>query len=95
VKLDRTLVDAAETARSKIEYQLKRLLAQVARAEAQKGELVTRHAQTLSHALYPDKGLQERGVGGIYFLARYGRDLLQQLHNTIQPDCHDHQILEL
>jgi bacillithiol biosynthesis cysteine-adding enzyme BshC len=94
-KLDRTLVDAAETARSKIEYQLERLHAQAARAEAQKGELVTRHAENLSSALYPDKGLQERGIGGIYFLARYGREFLQQLHDAIQPDCHDHQILEL
>jgi bacillithiol biosynthesis cysteine-adding enzyme BshC len=95
VKLDRTLVDAADTARSKIEYQLERLHSQVARAEAQKSELVARHAETLSHALYPDKGLQERGIGGIYFLARYGRDFLQQLHDAMQPDCHDHQILEL
>ncbi len=95
VKLDRTLVDAAETARSKIEYQLERLQSQAARAEAQKSELVTRHAETLSQALYPDKGLQERGIGGIYFLARYGREFLQQLHDSIQPDCHDHQILEL
>jgi uncharacterized protein YllA (UPF0747 family) len=95
VKLDRTLVDAAETARSKIEYQLERLQSQAARAEAQKSELVTRHAETLSQALYPDKGLQERGIGGIYFLARYGREFLQQLHDSMQPDCHDHQVLEL
>lgn len=94
-KLDRTLVDAAETTRSKIEYQLERLQTQAARAEALKSELVTRHAETLSHALYPDKGLQERGIGGIYFLARYGREFLQQLHDAIQTDCHDHQILEL
>ncbi len=95
VKLDRTLVDAAETARSKIEYQLERLHAQAARAEAQKSELVTRHSETLSQALYPDKNLQERGVGGIYFLARYGREFLHQLHDAIQPDCHNHQVLEL
>jgi bacillithiol biosynthesis cysteine-adding enzyme BshC len=94
-KLDRTLVDAAETARSKMQYQLERLHSQVARAEAQKGELVTRHADALSQALYPDKGLQERAVGGIYFMARYGRELLHQLYDAIQPDCHDHQILEL
>jgi bacillithiol biosynthesis cysteine-adding enzyme BshC len=94
-KLDRTLIDAAETARSKIEYQLERLFSQAARAEALKSELVTRHAETLSQALYPDKGLQERGVGGVYFLARYGREFLQQLHDAIQPDCHDHQVLEL
>ncbi len=94
-KLDRTLIDAAETARSKIEYQLERLYSQAARAEALKSELVTRHAEILSQALYPDKGLQERGVGGVYFLARYGREFLQQLHDAIQPDCHDHQVLEL
>lgn len=94
-KLDRTLVDAAETAGSKMQYQLERLYTQAARAEAQKGELVNRHAETLSQALYPDKGLQERGIGGMYFVARYGRELLQQLHDGIQPDCHDHQILEL
>lgn len=95
LKLDRTLVDAAETARSKIEYQLERLHSQAARAEALKSELVARHADTLSHALYPDKGLQERGISGIYFLARYGREFLHQLHDAIHPDCHDHQLLEL
>ena len=94
-KLDRTLIDAADTARSKIEHQLERLCTQAARAEALKSELVTRHAETLSQALYPDKGLQERGVGGVYFLARYGHGFLQQLYDAIQPDCHDHQILAL
>lgn len=94
-KLDRTLVDAAETSCSKMQHQLEKLHAQAARAEAQKGELVTRHADHLSDALYPDKGLQERGIGGIYFLARYGRDLLHQLYETIHADCHDHQVIEL
>jgi bacillithiol biosynthesis cysteine-adding enzyme BshC len=94
-RLDRTLIDAADTAGSKMQYQFERLYTQAARAEAQKGELVSRHAETLSQALYPDKGLQERGIGAVYFMARYGRELLQQLHDAIQPDCHDHQILEL
>jgi len=94
-KLDRTLVDAAQTAGSKMQHQLEKLHTQAARAEAQKGELVGRHAETLREALYPDKGLQERGIGGVYFLARYGRELLHQLYDAIQPDCHDHQILEL
>lgn len=94
-KLDRTLVDAAQTAASKMQHQLEKLHTQAARAEAQKGELVTRHAETLSQALYPDKGLQERAIGGIYFVARYGRDFLHQLYEAIHSDCHDHQILEL
>jgi bacillithiol biosynthesis cysteine-adding enzyme BshC len=94
-KLDRTLVEAAQTASSKMRYQLDRLYTQAARAELQKGEVVGRHAETLTQALFPGKGLQERGIGGAYFLARYGLNLLHQLHHTIQLDCHDHQILEL
>ena len=93
--LDRTLVDAADTAGSKMQYQLDRLYQQAARSESQKSELVTRHADTLSQALYPEKGLQERTFGAAYFVARYGRDLLHQVYESIQPDCHDHQILEV
>ena len=94
-RLDRTLVDAAETCRSKMQHQLEKLYSQAARAESLKGELVSRHAHILSEAIYPEKGLQERTIGGIYFLARYGHDLLHQLHDTIHFDCHDHQIIEL
>lgn len=94
-RLDRTLVDAAQTATSKMQHQLEKLQTQAARAEAQKSEVVTRHAEALSQALYPAKGLQERAVGGISFVARYGTELLHQIYETIQPGCHDHQILEL
>ena len=94
-KLDKTLVDAAETSRSKMQHQLEKLYSQAARAEAQKGEVVSRHAELLSESLYPDKGLQERVIGGIYFLAHYGSDLLHQLYQTIHSDCHDHQIIDL
>jgi bacillithiol biosynthesis cysteine-adding enzyme BshC len=94
-KLDKTLVDAADTCHSKMQHQLEKLYAQAARAEALKGELVSRHAEGLSHALYPNKGLQERTIGGVYFLARYGQDLLHQLYETVNSSCHDHQVVEL
>jgi bacillithiol biosynthesis cysteine-adding enzyme BshC len=93
--LDRTLVDAAQTAGSKMHHQLERLYTQAARADAQKGELVGRHAEMLSQTLYPGRELQERGIGGLYFVARYGSELLRSLHESIHTDCHDHQILEL
>jgi bacillithiol biosynthesis cysteine-adding enzyme BshC len=94
-KLDPTLVDAAQTAASKMQHQLERLYMQATRAELRQGELIGRHAETLSQSLYPDKGLQERAIGGMYFLARYGPELLGQIYGTIHTDCHDHQILEL
>jgi bacillithiol synthase len=93
--LDPTLADAAETARSKMQHQLEKLHAQAARAESQKSDLISRHALTLSDSLYPEKGLQERTVGGIYFVAHYGMDWLREVYDCIHSDCHDHQILEL
>ena len=94
-KLDRTLVDAAQTAGSKMHHQLERLHTQAARAESEKSEVLRRHAESLSQTLFPGKGLQERSVAGVHYIARYGRDLLRQIHDAIHTDCHDHQILEL
>jgi bacillithiol biosynthesis cysteine-adding enzyme BshC len=94
-KLDPTLVDASQTGASKVLYQLDRLRERAMAAELRRSEVVSRHAEALSQALYPSGALQERGVAGIYFVGRYGTELLRSLHDTMRTDCHDHQILEL
>ena len=92
-QLDSTLVDSATRAESKMHYQLQRLRARAARAELLRNEILARHAVMLSNALYPEKGLQEREVAGIYFLARCGSEFLQQLYEQIHTDCLDHQVI--
>ena len=94
-KLDPTLVEASQTGSSKVRYQLDRLRERAMAAELRRSEVVSRHAEALSQALYPWNELQERGVAGIYFVARHGNELLRNIHDTIHTDCHDHQILEL
>ena len=94
-KLDPTLVEACQTGASKVHYQLDRLHERAMAAELRRSEVVRRHAEALSQALYPENALQERGVAGIYFVAKHGTELLQSLHDTLRTDCHDHQILEL
>jgi bacillithiol biosynthesis cysteine-adding enzyme BshC len=94
-KLDPTLVEASQTGASKVKYQLDRLRERAMAAELRRSEVVSRHAGALSQALYPENALQERGVAGIYFVARHGMELLRGLHETLRTDCHDHQILEL
>ena len=93
VRLDKTLVEAAENAASKMQHQLESLRARAARAEVRQSEVIGRHAQQLSNSLFPSKVLQEREIGAIYFLARYGVEFLQTLHNTLQSGCHDHQVV--
>jgi len=94
-ELDATLVGASQTAESKMNHQLDRLRQLATAAELRRSEVIGRHAEALGHTLYPDGALQERGIGGVYFLARHGIELLQNIHDTMQTDCHDHQILEL
>jgi bacillithiol synthase len=93
--LDKTLVESAQNAESKIQYQLTNLQSRAARAELRHSEVAERHARLLSNALYPEKTLQEREFAGIYFLAKYGRELLDDLLDVINPDCVDHQMVTL
>jgi bacillithiol biosynthesis cysteine-adding enzyme BshC len=94
-RLDSTLVDAASNAEAKMRYQLEQLQARAARAESSRNDVITRHAEALSSALFPNKALQEREIAGVSFIARYGTDLLQNLYDTIHTGCHDHQVVEI
>jgi bacillithiol synthase len=94
-RLDSTLIDTAESTWTSMSHQIDRLQARVARAEQQRNEVITRHADALSQALFPHKALQEREVAGVSFVARYGAELLANLYETINPDCHDHQVIEV
>ena len=94
-KLDPTLVDASQTGASKVRYQLDRLRERAMAAELRRSEVVSRHADAISQALYPNGALQERGIAGVYYLARHGTELLKSIYDSMRTDCLDHQILEL
>ena len=93
--LDKTLVDAADNASSKMQHQLESLRARAARAELRQSEIASRHAQQLSNALFPNKTLQEREIAGVYFLSRQGLEFLSTLHSFLHIDCYDHQLITL
>jgi bacillithiol biosynthesis cysteine-adding enzyme BshC len=92
-RLDKTLVDAAANAASKMNHQLEQLRSRAARAELRQTEVLTRHAALLSNLLYPNKTLQEREIAGSYFVARYGIGILRDLYEAIHADCLDHQVI--
>ena len=94
-ELDKTLIESAENAESKMLYQINNLRARAARAELRHSEVVQRHAELISNSLYPGKELQERSFAGIYFLAKHGKQLMDGLLDAMHPDCLDHQIVEL
>jgi bacillithiol biosynthesis cysteine-adding enzyme BshC len=93
-RLDKTLVDAAERAGAKMKYQLEHLQTRAANAELRRSEILARHAAQLSAALHPERTLQERVIGGVYFLARYP-NLLEILLQNTSLTCRDHQVVYL
>ena len=94
-KLDKTLVDAADNAGSKIRYQLQGIRDKAARAEARKNTEVLRHADELITALYPNKELQEREIGAAYFLLKYGKSVLDQIKAAVRTGCGEHQVIRI
>lgn len=94
-KLDKTLIDAAENAGSKMRYQLQGIRDKAARAEARKNTEVLRHADELITALYPNKELQEREIGAAYFLLKYGKSMLEQIKAAVRTGCGEHQVIKI
>jgi len=94
-RLDPTLLEALQHTQDKIIYQMDRLRAKVSRAGLARSELLARHTLSLSRFLMPQKDLQERRVGGAYFLGRAGYDLLPRLLAQILTDSPGHQVASL
>jgi len=93
-KLDPTLLDTLQHAKEKMKYQMERLRGKLSRAALSRSDLLARHRQALLRYLTPHKDLQERRVGGTYFLGRAGYGLLDQLLDHIQVRCPDHQVVK-
>jgi bacillithiol biosynthesis cysteine-adding enzyme BshC len=94
-KLDKTLTGALTTAESKMLYQFSKLRAKAARAENFRAGVLDRHERLLVEWLYPNKGLQERTLSLLPFLAREGTELLERLAADSTDDTWAHRIVEL
>jgi hypothetical protein len=60
-----------------------------------RSELLPRPAQALTRFVMQQKDLQERRVGGTYFLGRAGYELLPRLLAQIQTDSPGRQVASL
>jgi hypothetical protein len=77
--LDADLGRSAETAASKMRYQMSRLRRLAANFQLQREAQIGRHAEAISHAIYPGGGLQERLHGAATYFVRYGFELAEEI----------------
>jgi bacillithiol biosynthesis cysteine-adding enzyme BshC len=86
---------AAGVSASKMRYQMNRLRRMAATFELQRQSSLRKHATALMLNLYPDGHLQERVIGGAWFLARYADALPGLLVDNATQQCPGHRILTL
>ena len=86
---------SAEVSASKMRYQMNRLRNMAAKFELQKQASLNKHATAIMLNLYPDGHLQERLLGGVWFLARYGDALPGLLVEHAAQECPGHRVIYL
>ena len=86
---------SASISASKMRYQMSRLRRLAASFELQKETSLKKQATTILLSLYPEGHLQERLLGGVWFLARYGDTLPDLLIEHAGQECPGHRVLYL
>ena len=86
---------AAGVSANKMRYQMNRLRTMAAGFEVQREASLKKHATALMLNLLPEGHLQERVIGGIWFMARYGDGLPALLVENAAQECPGHRVLFL
>jgi bacillithiol biosynthesis cysteine-adding enzyme BshC len=94
-KLDAALGRSAETAASKMRYQMNRLRRLSANFQLQREASLGRHAEAISQAIYPGGVLQERVHGAAFYFARYGFELAEEISVQAENACPGHTAMWL
>ena len=94
-ELSLSLGRSARVSASKMRYQMNRLRRLAANYQLQREASIRRHVDTLSFNLFPDRHPQERTIGGLAYLARYGAPLLATLVEQATQDCPGHKAMYL
>jgi len=93
--LDAGLGKSAETAASKMRYQMNRLRRLAANFQLQKEAQLGRQAEAIGQALFPGGVLQERVLGAAYYFARHGFELAEEITAQAANVCPGHTAMWL
>jgi uncharacterized protein YllA (UPF0747 family) len=91
--VDTTLEGAARSTLSRMQDDLKKLQAKVVQAAKRKDETMRRQFKHAQAQAFPAGHPQERVIGFVYFLNKYGPPLLERLRHDVPADLGIHWIL--
>ncbi len=91
--LDPTLVGAARTTAGKMEHDLRSLQNKIIQAAKRRDETLRRQFTRAQAQAFPQGHSQERTLGVVYFLAKYGPGLVDRLLEELPMDLGHHWLV--
>jgi bacillithiol biosynthesis cysteine-adding enzyme BshC len=92
---DEGLGKSAETAASKMQYQMGRLRNMAETFQLQKENSLVKQAQSIALAINPGGVMQERVHAAAYYFARYGLELAETITAEAEKNCTGHAVMWL
>jgi bacillithiol synthase len=93
--LDPGLGRAADVSSSKMRYQMNRIRRLAANYELRREQALGRDAALIALNLFPNRHPQERTLGAVWFLSRYGDGLAELLVEQAGQQCPGHKVIWL
>jgi bacillithiol biosynthesis cysteine-adding enzyme BshC len=95
-RLDATLMGALDTAQRKMLYQYGKLAAKAGREEGFRKGVLERDVRRLAEMLYPRRGLQERTLSALPFMATRPGSLIDELQDVVRRNgAKEHHVVFL
>ena len=93
--IDASLGRSAGVSASKMRYQMNRLRRMAATFEVQKEASLGKHARAMALQLFPGGHPQERVLGGVWFVGRFGDGLVERLVEEAGDMCGGHVVVRI
>jgi len=95
VQIDPTLEGASRSTLSRMQDDLKKLHGKIIQAAKRKDETLRRQFQNARAQAFPGGEPQERAVGFVYFLNKYGPALVDRLYAELPVDAGTHWVVTI
>jgi bacillithiol biosynthesis cysteine-adding enzyme BshC len=93
--VDPTLEGAAKTTRAKMDHELRALHNKVIQASKRRHDTLRRQFVRAQAQAFPQGHPQERTLGMIYFVAKYGPGLVDRLYESLPLDMGHHWVITI
>ena len=93
--IDQTLIDAGRKTLERMLHTLTNFENRVLKARQERERLRTEHLEQIHRAIFPDELPQERYMGIVYYLNKFGPSILDKMFEKLDCRMYNHQTLNL